>query len=68
VAVERDPGPLWRIVVLGLAWDAASCTSRCGTPASSWAAVPEAVAASEAIVGYLAGLVAAKQAHQPTIW
>ena len=25
----------WRMVVLGSAWEAASCTSRSGTPASS---------------------------------
>ena len=34
VPVQGRPSPLWRIVVLGSACEAASCTSRSGTPAS----------------------------------
>lgn len=34
VPVQGGPGPLWRMVVRGSAWEAASCPSRSGTPAS----------------------------------
>jgi hypothetical protein len=47
VPVEGGPGPVIRMVVLGSAWEAASCTSRSGTPASSAVVmnVPERVRA-----------------------